>query len=307
MGVFDFLKCLKRPIRPYDEGHLPARDGHRIYYQQVGNPRGEVVLSFHGGPGSSSSPEYAGIFNLKKYRVILFDQRACGRSLFKDAFHKNTIQDTMADAVRLLDHLNVAGKIIACGASFGATCATLFAQTHPRRVKQVVLVSVFLGRKRDTALFGSSAPLFYPDAVDVFRAQAGRKSVDDYYHALIFSPDKADQKKALRYYGSFEHRLGDAAVAFDAPELTDEAVLKFRIVMHYTKHNMFLTDGQLIKNASKMAHIPTIIYQNRLDFCCPPYQAYDLHKALPQSRLVLFADTGHGSPKLYRRVRRDFD
>ncbi len=213
----------------------------------------------------------------------------------------------MADAARLLGHLNIAGKVIVCGGSFGSTCAALFAQTYPRRVRQVVLVSVFLGRRRDMEFFGVSAPIFYPDAVDVFRGQAGKKSVDDYYHALIFSDHAADRKKALRYYGAFEHQLGAAAVAFDNPAPTDKAVLKFRIMMHYAKHNMFLTEGQLMRNASKMAHIPVVIYQNRLDFCCPPYQAYALHKALPKSRLVLFADTGHGSPKLYRRVRQDFN
>lgn len=301
-----FFNLFKREIKPYAVGYLPECDGHRIYYQQVGNPAGEIVLSFHGGPGGSSRAKYADFFNLKKYRVILFDQRACGLSIFKDPFYKNTTQDTAADTVRLLNHLNVRGKIVALGVSFGSTCATLFAEMFPERVKKLVLVSVFLGRDKDSENTSASAALFYPDALDILQKQVGKRSLQDAYHHLIFSDKHTDQKKALQYYGAFEKQLGSLEVKFDAPELTEKALLRFRVMMHYVKNKMFLTENQLVKNARKIAGIPCVIYQNRLDFCCPPYQAYELHKALPKSKLVLFADSGHGSAELHERIRKDF-
>lgn len=105
----NIFKLFKRDPKPYDTGYLPEKDGHEIFYQQVGNPKGEVVLSFHGGPGSQSKARHANAWDLKRYRIIMFDQRACGLSKFKNPFYKNTSQDTVEDALRLLDFLKIRG------------------------------------------------------------------------------------------------------------------------------------------------------------------------------------------------------
>lgn len=300
-----FFQIFHRSIKPFDTGYLPEQDGHQIFYQQFGHPKGEVVLAFHGGPGGASRASQARLFNLKKRRVILFDQRACGRSLYEDAFRKNTITACVSDGMRLLIYLGITGKITVFGSSFGTTCAVLFAETYPQRVKKIILKSVFLGRVQDFKHASPAAALFYPDVVDLFQKQAGQK-IEAYYAQLAFSDNLADQKKAFQYYGSFEKQLGALSVAFKAPqELDEKKLLSFRIMMHYVSHKMFLKDNQLLKEASKIAHIPTLIYQNRLDFCCPPSQAFELHQALKKSKLILFADSGHGSDQLNKRIKTD--
>ena len=301
--------CLPK-LKPFDTGYLPECDGHLIFYQQFGNPKGEPVLSFHGGPGGCSKASHASNYNLKKYRVILFDQRGCGLSQSADPFYKNTIQATVKDALRLLEHLHITQKVTVAGASYGSTCALLFAEEHPEKVKRLILSCIFLARPCDIQNCSASAALFYPDAVDLFHAQAqkaGARSVEAYYSDLIFSNKLSDNKRALKYYGSFEHQLGHYSLKFeDAEQAPDtKAIQRFRIVMHYMTHKMFLSGNQLLRNADKISHIPTTIYQNRLDFCCPPYQAYELHKALPSSRLRLIADRGHGSEKLFAAMRED--
>lgn len=296
-----FFRLRNRFIKAYDTGFLPEKDGHSIFYQQVGNPKGIPVISFHGGPAGSSKPRQASGFDLKKYRVILFDQRGCGKSTFKDALFKNTIQDTIDDAKRLLEHLKIKRKVVATGGSYGSTCAVLFAETYPDLVEKIIVCSVFLARPKDYENMSSSAVLFYPDALSLFQkfANQEQKTVFDYFYDLIFSSKPSNQKKALRFYGAFEHQLGHKDVSFPKIEgLFDKRVLKMRIMMHYMKARFFLTDNQLVRDAKKIRRIPTVIFQNRLDFICPPYQAHQLHKALPHSFLYLVDDMGHGSDKM---------
>lgn len=302
MSLFWF-NLRKKFIKPYAAGHLPALNGHAVFYQQIGNPKGIPVISFHGGPGGSSRAKHAAVFNRRKYRVIMFDQRACGQSTAEKPFYKNTIQDTVKDAARLLDFLGIREKVIAAGASYGTTCALLFAQTYPERVSKIVLNSVFLARKRDAENISPATALFYPDMLEILQRQAVLKDCAAYYHRLALSPRKRDRLKALAYYGSWEKQLGKRAVAL--PQAADETRLRnVQIALHYEKNNFFMKDNQLLKNARKIAHIPTLIIHNRLDMCCPPYQAWELHRALPKSRLILMPGRGHGGDRLaYRQAR----
>ena len=300
MTKLSSLFCKK--IRAYNEGFLPEKDGHKIYYQQVGNPDGEVMLFFHGGPGGSSKAEHGSCYNLRKYRLIMFDQRACGKSLYQDAFYKNTLQETIKDAKRLLEHLNIKGKVIIQGISYGATCGLLFAETYPELVKKIVLISVYMGGP----FIDEAAHVFYPDNIDIINSHAKGEDVESFYHKLIFSNKLNDQKKALKYYGAFERQVGDLDIKFDEPEVTDIKVHKFRITMHYVINKMFLKENQLIKDTKKIAHIPTVIYQNRLDMNCLPRDAYSLHKALPKSKLYIVPSAGHISEMLFDRITMDF-
>ncbi len=300
MNIFNLFK---HETKPYNTGYLPECDGHQIYYQQIGNPSGEIVLSFHGGPGGAARPTHADIFDLKKYRVIIFDQRGCGKSLLKNPFYKNTLPETINDAARLLAHLNIRGKITLRGSSFGTTCALLFAETFPDRVKKMVLISTFLARPKDADI--ATRPLFYPDVMDLFQKQAGRRSIFDYYYKLAFSDKRTDRLRALRYYGSFERKLGKTSVDFPVIQATDRDILSMQIALDYEKHHFYLRNNQLMKNIGTIKHIPCFIYQNRLDFCCPPYQAFELHKQLPKSKLTIFSDKGHGSFRLTQYIKKD--
>ena len=296
MGLL-YFKLRTRFIKAYDEGWLPAVDGHEIHYFQVGNPKGEPVISFHGGPGGSAKAPRANMYNLKHQRVIMFDQRGCGLTRSKDPLYKNTMQETLKDALHLLKHLGVAGKVVVSGCSFGSTLAVLFAETYPSRVKRLCVDCIFLGRPEDSKNMTPTTELFYPDALDVVQAQAQGKNLDAYYSKLIFGNNRAQNEKAMRYYKRLEHigGSGDYDVTFPKTEITDKDIQKFRVFMHYMIHDMFLQPNQLLKDAKKIAHIPTEIFQNRFDFCCPPSQAWALHKALPNAKFTLVSDKGHGS------------
>ena len=296
MGI-RWFKFRNHFVKPYDEGWLPAVDGHEIHYYQMGNPKGETVIQFHGGPGGSAHPRYACLYNLKKQRIITFDQRGCGLSRFQKLLYKNSSQDTLKDALHLLNHLNITEKIVVAGGSFGSTLAILFAETYPNRVKRLCIDSIFLGRPEDCQNMTPATALFYPDALDTVQGIAKTKNLDNYYYKLLFSQKRSDNEKAIRYYKQLE-RIGGSGeydVSFPKKEVTDKDIQKFRVFMHYIINQMFLKPNQLVKDAHKIKSISTEIFQNRFDFCCPPYQAYDLHKALPQAKFTLVPDKGHGS------------
>lgn len=295
----------KKFIKAFNTGYLPEMDGHQIYFQQVGNPQGFPVIMFHGGPGGSNRTYYASTFDLKKYRVIMFDQRGCGKSQYKDYLYKNTTLDTIKDAVRLLDFLTIKEKVIVAGGSFGSTCAVLFAETYPQKVKKIVINSIFLARLQDAENTSPIASFFYPDAMDILQKQAGKENQFDYYYHLLFSKKRNENEQSVRYYRTFERMMGSLYVDFPKKETSDDEIRKFRIFMQYQKNGFYIKENQLIKEAIKIDHIPALIYQNRLDFCCPPYQAFELHKALPKSKLTIVADKGHGGEKLYFAMYQD--
>ncbi len=306
MNMFWFKLRLKF-IKPFNQGYLPEIDGHKIFYQEIGNKKGKPVLVFHGGPGGSSKPYQASGFNLKKYRIITFDQRGCGKSEYKNLLYKNTINDTTNDAIRLLKYLKIKKEIIVAGASFGVTCALHFAQTYPELVKKIVLNSVFLARKKDGENMSPSAKLFYPDALETLQNVAKGQDMISFCCKKLFSNKKTDMDLAMQYYAPFEHAIGTLDVNFSKQEYTEKQLNKFKIFMHYMKHDFFLKENQLIKNAKKIAHIPTLIYHNRIDFICPLYQAYELHKALKNSKLYIVKASGHCSLETYLKMYNTFN
>lgn len=300
MSIFTF-KLRNRFIRPYTTGFLPEQDGHCIFYQEVGNPKGEPVLVFHGGPGSQCYPFFACTFNLKKQRIIMFDQRGCGKSKFDDPLYKNTSQNTIDDALRLLKYLNISERIVCTGGSWGSTLALLFAETYPQKVKKIIVNCIFLGRRKDIENMTPIASYFYPDAVETVRDIANGQDLDKYYSGLLASGVRSNQEKAVQYYKKLEKTAcdGSLTVNFSKGEISDKDILKFSIFMHYKCHNYFLKENQLLLDIKKIKNIPTEIYQNRLDFCCPPYQAFELYQSLSKAKFFLLPDRGHGSDMLF--------
>jgi proline iminopeptidase len=280
---------------------LPEQDGHCIFYQEVGNPKGEPVLVFHGGPGSQCYPFFACTFNLKKQRIIMFDQRGCGKSKFDDPLYKNTSQNTIDDALRLLKYLNISERIVCTGGSWGSTLALLFAETYPQKVKKIIVNCIFLGRRKDIENMTPIASYFYPDAVETVRDIANGQDLDKYYSGLLASGVRSNQEKAVQYYKKLEKTAcdGSLTVNFSKGEISDKDILKFSIFMHYKCHNYFLKENQLLLDIKKIKNIPTEIYQNRLDFCCPPYQAFELYQSLSKAKFFLIPDRGHGSDMLF--------
>lgn len=294
----------KREPKPFSEGYLPENDGHLIYYRQFGNPSGLPVLSFHGGPGGSSRPKYAKLFDKNKYRFIQFDQRGCGNSTAENFLKNNNTEATLNDALRLLEHLNITQQVIVHGASWGSTLALLFAEAYPQKISKIIVSSVFLARPYDISWVNSESERFYPDLWAEMRQKVHRKDIYPVYRHLLFSKNYQDNLKALTYLGSYEYMLGRLKPQFKQPETLDMAELNAaRIAFYYEEHKYFLSSNQIIQHAAKIKNIPTLIVHNRLDFCCPVKQAWDLHQALPKSRLIINAGSGHSTPRLFEATK----
>ncbi|MBN2675936.1 MAG: alpha/beta fold hydrolase [Alphaproteobacteria bacterium] len=280
-------------LKPFLEGYLPEKDGHLVFYHVYGNPKGFPILSFHGGPGSRSKTKHAQTFDLKKFKVILFDQRGCGESLPTGETKNNTTQDLLNDSKRLLDFLKIK-KVIVSGGSWGSTMALLFAQAYPEIVKKLSVSLIFLARQSDLDWWKDSA-IFYPDMMEKIKKEVKKNiPLKDFYGKLVQSSKKSDQKKAVSLYGAYENMLGSLNPQFSKEVPTDKQVQSFKVFSHYECHNFFLKENEILKNIQKIQHIPTLILHNRLDFVCPLNQAYDLHKALPKSKLIIVPESGHG-------------
>ena len=235
-----FFSFFKRQIKPFDTGFLPIVDGHEIFYSQIGNPNGEVILSFHGGPGGASKVKHARHYDLKKYRIILFDQRGCGCSLYKERFKNNTTQDTLTDALRLLDYLGIKEKIIVAGGSWGSTLALLFAQKYPECVSKLVVNSIFLAGSTDYDWMSNTSRLFYPDFIDRFYEETNSENLSQYTLQLLSSDKKRDHDKALKGYGTYERLLGDVDPQAPTGPFTDEDMHYPSIFFHYDANNYFI-------------------------------------------------------------------
>lgn len=290
----------------FNEGYLPEKDGHKVYFMEAGNPKGKPVLVFHGGPGGSAKLRHAYAFDRKKYRVILFDQRGSGKSLPSGEMMHNTTQDLIADAERLLEYLKIDGKLIVRGGSWGSTLAMLFAEKNAERVEKLLLSQIFWADDAALQWLEHQNGLFYPDILAVLKndVKAGANTAE-YYADLINSQDLAAQVKAVALYGSYERQLGKLNPKLEIGEVRAEDITSTRIYINYIAQKFMLPEGEIVKHLSKISHIPTLIVHNRLDFACPVQGAYDLHQKMPHSTLVIVPDIGHSSVLLHKAIDRE--
>ena len=292
--------------KPFNQGHLPEIDGHSVFFMELGNPQGEPILMFHAGPGSRCKAYHAKNFNLKKYRVIMFDQRGCGKSTPLGDIKNNNTNTLLDDAKRLLEHLKVNSKVIVRGASWGTTLALLFAQKHPKLVSKLLLTQLFLADSAVKNWECEISGLFYPEFLEKIKCGAGGCcSIPEYYADLINSDDIESQKTALNLYGNYERLLGTLAPKFNQNIIDEKNIASARVFMNYTARDFMINDNEILNNADKIAHIPTLIVHNRLDFVCPVQGAYRLHKALPMSKLVIVPEIGHVGKLLYKTIKKE--
>lgn len=295
-----FLNLFKPKL--YREGFLPVSEEHSIYYAEYGNPDGEPIIAFHGGPGYYSSPGQAERFNLKTCRVILFDQRGCGKSTPSGEINKNTTTDLIQDAAALLDHLAVE-KISIYGASWGSTLALLFAQKYPERVKKMLLAKIFLARHDDVEWIATETEKFYPEIMAELKKHVPEgKSLRRYYAEKILSSNPNDQIHSTKLYGVYEGMIGKLEPRFSDDIPSQKQLEAYRIYMHYDLDDYGVTENEILDNIGVIKHIPTAIVHNRMDMVCPVNQAWALHKAMPVSELIIVPDYGHGSKKLNKAI-----
>lgn len=286
------------PIEPFDRRQMDMGDGHLIYVEQCGNPAGVPVIVLHGGPGGGCSPAMRRYFDPAIFRVILFDQRGCGRSRPHASVTDNTTWHLVADIERIREALAV-DRAILFGGSWGATLALVYAITHPTRVAHLVLRGVFLMTQAELDWFyGGGAGAFFPELWARFQAPVPEDQRADMvagYHRLLFSGDQMAEAQAARVWAGWENALAtvhsDLAMG-DAP--SDYARAFARLENHYFTHGGFLDhDGWIMANRDRIQHIPASIVQGRLDMICPPVSAHKLASGWPLAELHMVPMAGH--------------
>ena len=296
------MPTLYPEIESYVHGLLDVGNGNQIYWESCGNPEGKPALVLHGGPGSGCSLRMRRYFNPDAYRIVLFDQRNCGRSTPHASDPAtdlcfNTTEHLLQDIEQLRQHLGI-DRWLVFGGSWGSTLALAYAERHPERVTEIVLVGVTTTRRTEIDwLYHGVAPLF---PAEWARFQAGvpvdqrtGDLVADYYR-LLNHPDPAVRNQAALDWVTWEDSLVSADPAYrPAPPEPHWAMAFARIVTHYFHHNAWLAEEQLLRNADKLAGIPGVMVQGRLDFGGPLMTAWELAQAWPAGKLVVIQGAGH--------------
>jgi len=285
---------------PNTHGHLDVGDGHRIYWEESGNPQGSPVVFLHGGPGTGCQPVHRRFFDPAHYRIVLLDQRGSGRSTPLGDVSANTTAHLIADLEALRRLLGIDSWHV-FGGSWGSTLGLAYAQAHPEAVKSLTLRGIFLFRQREVDWYFRGLRRFLPEAWRAFAGHLPPEDRDDVlagYAKLVMNPDPAVHMPAARAWGAYE---GGGATLLPSPEtvagLTDDvtALGLARMNVHYMSARGFFPEGALLDNIDRIRHIPGTIVQGRYDLICPIASADDLARAWPEARYVIIPDAGHSA------------
>jgi proline iminopeptidase len=287
-------------IEPYREGRLQVSRLHTLHFEECGNPRGKPLVFLHGGPGGGIDPLYRRYFDPQKFRVVLFDQRGCGRSTPHAELRENTTWDLVRDIEKLREHLGI-DRWVVFGGSWGSTLSLAYAETHPSRCLGLVLRGIFLLRRSELLWFyQEGASHIFPDAWEDYLAPIPPRERGDMmraYYKRLTSKSRAVRARAAKAWSIWEGTTSKLR--------TDPALVKrfgggrfadafARIECHYFVNRGFLErDDQLLRNARRIRRIPGVIVQGRYDVVCPMRSAWDLHRAWPEAELVVVPDAGH--------------
>ncbi|WP_170440200.1 prolyl aminopeptidase [Ruegeria arenilitoris] len=292
------VQYLYPPVESFDQRVVDMGDGHRIYVEQCGNPDGIPVVVLHGGPGGGCSPAMRRYFDPEVYRVILFDQRGCGRSRPTASVENNTTWHLVADIERLRKLFEIDDWIV-FGGSWGATLALIYAQTHPDRVTRLVLRGVFLATQAELDWFyGGGAGKFWPEQWARFTSLLRDSELSDTigaYNKRLFSGDRATEILYARAWSHWENALASIHTNGAVGESPGEYARTFaRLENHYFINKAFLEyDGQILDQMDRIAHIPGHIVQGRYDMICPPQAAWNLAEKWPEAELKMVRQAGH--------------
>ncbi len=289
------------PLEPYESGLLEVGDENSVYWETCGNPRGKPALVVHGGPGSGAGTASRRLFDPERYRIVLFDQRGCGRSRPHAAdpateLRANTTHRLVADMERLREHLGI-DRWLLYGGSWGSTLILAYAERHPARVSEIVIAGVTTTRPTEIDWLYRGVARFLPAEWKRFRTFAGSDDVVPAYARLMEDPDPEVRRRAAAEWVTWE----DAVIAHESSgspgaygERGNEARLAFvRICTHYFSHAAWLDDGELIANAHRLRDVPGVLIHGRLDLGSPLETAWELHRAWPGSTLVVVDGAGH--------------
>lgn len=288
-------------IKPYREHCLAVEAPHEIYIEECGIPDGIPVLFVHGGPGAGASTQDRCFFDPEKYRIVLFDQRGCGRSVPHASLENNTTQALIEDMEAIRESLGVKRWLL-FGGSWGSTLSLLYAQAHPERVLGLVLRGIFLCRHRDVNWFYQhGADHVFPDYWLEYEGVIPKEERDNMvaaYHRKLTGDNELERMAAAKAWCVWE---GRCATLDPNPNIVERlgsphvALSMARIECHYFMNDAFLEKKQILKNAKRLTGIPGIIVHGRYDMVCPIEQAFALHRVWPEARLEIIRDAGHAS------------
>lgn len=284
-------------IKPYMDDLLPVSALHSIYFEQSGNPDGEPVVFLHGGPGSGCNPGQRRFFDPAHYRIILLDQRGCGRSQPQGEIRENTTQDLVADLEKLRHHLGIERWLV-FGGSWGSTLALSYALAHPQVVTGLILRGIFLSRKLELNWFLGDIELFFPEQwatlVNFLPAEEQSEPLLAFARR-VFSSDSSINEAAAIHWNAFESSIMTLLPGAPSTQPANGPLelSRARVQIHYIQNQCFVADLDFLQKAKTLAHIPTVIVQGRYDMVCPPITAYQLAAAMPHAELHMIADAGH--------------
>jgi proline iminopeptidase len=289
------------PIEPYETGRIAVGSGHSLYWELCGNPDGKPVVFLHGGPGAGTSPDHRRQFDPDTYKILLFDQRGCGKSTPHASLEANTTWDLVEDIERLRTDVAKADKWMVFGGSWGSTLALAYAQTHSDRVSELVLRGIFLfdSYELDWMYRVGGASQLYPDAWEELVAPIPADERGDLVEAFrkrLTGDDRAIQLDCAKAWSKWEAQIVTLLPnRHVVEEFTDDdkAIAIARIENHYMANGGWLDEGQLLRGAAKLKDIPAVIVQGRHDCCTPPAAAWALHKCWPKAELQIVPDSGH--------------
>ncbi len=294
----------------YEKNLLKVDDLHEIYYEVCGNPKGKPVVFLHGGPGSGCNPTQRRFFDPSHYRIVLIDQRGCGRSTPQGETQRNTTVDLVSDIDTIRKALNIEQWLV-FGGSWGSTLALSYALAFPQHVTGLILRGIFLSRPSELNWFLGDVAHFYPEVWHTLISYLPineRNNVLSAYHQRIFSRDSAVNIPAAEQWNAFENAImrlvpnepkaadsKDTKTSLSPTEQGAIEVARARVQIHYIQHNCFVDGEVMLKGVAKLAHIPTVIVQGRYDMVCPPKSAWELSLAMPHAEFHIVQDAGHSA------------
>ena len=290
-------------IEPYSQDYLNA-DGHEIYYEECGNPDGKPAIFLHGGPGGGGGTNVRRFFNPEIYRIVVFDQRGCGRSRPHGCLENNTTWDLVEDIEKIKQILKIE-KWLVFGGSWGSTLSLAYAQRYPNSVSELVLRGIFMLRKKELDWFYQyGASKIFPDAWEKFLEPIDQENRDDLigaYHKIF---DGDDEQKKLEAAVAWSKWEASASTLSYKPEIINSfSNPKFALAFALIENHYFINEGflenenQLISTDSinKIRHIPTKIIQGRYDIVCPMETAWELYRNWPEAELIIAPSSGHSA------------
>ena len=306
-------KSLYPECAQYRDEMLKVSDIHHIYYEECGNPNGVPVIFLHGGPGSGCNSTQRRFFNPTYYRIVLFDQRGCGRSTPQGEVRENTTSDLINDIEAIRLRLGIA-KWHVFGGSWGSTLGLVYALKHTSQVESLILRGIFLSRQSELNWFLSEVKNFHPQPYHTlceYLPANKRENILAAFEALVFSDDTNISIPAANAWNAYESSMmsllprepagpTDKAsknkTASETKTAGEVEVARARVQIHYIKNLCFVGNRDLLAEASqKLSHIPTTIVQGRYDMVCPPISAWELARAMPHAKLVMVPDAGHSA------------